>query len=175
MAVAAYRWYPFCLAGVLNRYMISKTAIIIAGVLVFSSCRTRDPFAMERAAVTVAGRTVPDTRTRPPSVTGEGDILPVFVAGRSRTMVHKDSCSTVFVTFEAERGKTLRAYLSSKDPEANIRIAQIVMPDGTMDGPFGWNMTYDLPETGTYRLAIHENMMAGKPWGGDFKVELALK
>ncbi|MCC8018799.1 MAG: hypothetical protein LIO85_03380 [Rikenellaceae bacterium] len=155
--------------------MSGRLVIIIFAVTILTSCRTRDPFAMERAAVSVADRSVPDTRAVPPPSAREGDIVPVFVGGRSRTTVRKDSCRTVFVTFDAERGKTLRAYLSSKDPEANIRISQIVMPDGTMDGPFGWNMTYDLPETGTYRLAIHENMMAGRPWGSDFKVELALK
>ena len=42
----------------------------------------------------------------------------------------------------------------------NLRLAQIVMPDGNMDGPFGVDTTIDLTQSGGYELLFRENMMS---------------
>lgn len=135
-------------------------------------CRSRDPYAMETAALAVRWPVSDTTAIEPPE---DGSVSTTFFDGRARALIHKESNRTVYLTFDCEKGKLLRGRLSSKDPDANLRISQIILPDGSMDGPFGWDIAYDLPETGTYRLAIHENMMAGTPWEGDFRVELIVK
>jgi hypothetical protein len=57
---------------------------------------------------------------------------------------------------------------------ANLRLAQIVMPDGTMDGPFGVDTTLNLAQKGGYELRFHENQMSGDPWSGDALITISL-
>ncbi|USN57435.1 MAG: hypothetical protein H6766_03185 [Candidatus Peribacteria bacterium] len=57
---------------------------------------------------------------------------------------------------------------------ANLRLSQIIMPDGSMDGPFGLDTTYDLTQNGGYQLILSENMMAGDPWSGTAQVTVAV-
>lgn len=56
----------------------------------------------------------------------------------------------------------------------NLRLSQIVMPDGTMDGPFGTDSTIKLAQSGGYELRFHENMMSGDPWSGDAIITITL-
>ncbi|MCD8071905.1 MAG: hypothetical protein LUE10_01745 [Alistipes sp.] len=146
----------------------------IAAVIILTSCRTGGTTgAMEKAARAHSAAARAESG---PIVAGKGEeVRPVFVKGRARNLIHKGENQTVYVAFDSEKGKRLKGFLTSRDSTANIRISKIILPDGSTDGPFGSDIYYDLPETGTYRLAIHENMMAGSPWGGDFKIELALK
>lgn len=57
----------------------------------------------------------------------------------------------------------------------NLRLSQIVMPDGNMDGPFDQNTTYDLDQLWWYQLIFHENMMSGDPWSGNAIITVTLK
>jgi hypothetical protein len=43
-----------------------------------------------------------------------------------------------------------------------------------MDGPFNNEIIYELPVKGSYALLIHENMMTGDPWKGNFTIEIHL-
>lgn len=97
-----------------------------------------------------------------------------MVYGKGTAEIRKDADQTVYLEFSSNGFTKLSAHLSSSDPQANIRFSQIVLPDGTMDGPFGQSIDYDLPADGVYRLSVHENMMAGDPWSGVFKVDIAL-
>lgn len=65
-------------------------------------------------------------------------------------------------------------FLSAADTGANLRLSQIVMPDGTMDGPFSTDTEYDLTQNGGYQLIFNENMMAGDPWTGTATVKISL-
>lgn len=59
-------------------------------------------------------------------------------------------------------------FLSAVDNNPNLRLSQIIMPDGSMDGPFGTETEYSLTQNGGYQLIFNENMMAGDgPWSGD--------
>lgn len=69
-------------------------------------------------------------------------------------------------------GEKLFASLLSDDTKANIRISQIGFPDSTFDGPFGRNLHYTIKTPGTYKLIIGENMMAGDPWKGNFRMKV---
>ena len=49
----------------------------------------------------------------------------------------------------------------------NLRLSQIVMPDGNMDGPFGSDMTVNIAQYGRYEFRFTENKMSGEPWSGN--------
>ncbi len=118
-----------------------------------------------------------------PAVTDqEGLVLPNdsgivkinLTEGKGNILTRKERDQTIYVEFMSDGYKNIFARLSSPDSLANIRFSQIFMPDGTMDGPFGINMEYQLPMNGRYRISIHENMMAGDPWSGVFDVNIEL-
>lgn len=95
--------------------------------------------------------------------------------GQASATIQKNENQTVYIEFSSKGSKKLSAHLSSPDSLANIRFSQIFMPDGKMDGSWGRDMEYDLPMDGTYKISVHENMMAGDPWAGVFKVEVKLE
>lgn len=57
----------------------------------------------------------------------------------------------------------------------NIRFSQIFTPSGVADGPFGSTISYDLNETGTWKLIINENQMSGDAWTGEFQMTIGIK
>ncbi len=65
--------------------------------------------------------------------------------------------------------------ISFPEGEGNLRLSQIIMPDGEMDGPFGQNTTYELTQSGGYQLIFNENMMAGDPWSGKATITVTLE
>lgn len=66
-------------------------------------------------------------------------------------------------------------FLSATETGANLRLSQIIMPDGSMDGPFGTETEYSLTQNGGYQLIFNENMMAGDgPWSGDVTFTISL-
>lgn len=94
--------------------------------------------------------------------------------GKGKAIIQKKQDQIIYIEFENKGYKKLSAHLSSPDSLANIRFSQIFLTDGTMDGPFSRDLNYDLPTNGTYRISIHENMMAGDPWKGNFSVDISL-
>ncbi len=58
---------------------------------------------------------------------------------------------------------------------ANLRFSQIVMPDGSMDGPFGIKTGYNLNQQGWYTLIFSENQMAGERWSGEAVISITLR
>ena len=105
------------------------------------------------------------------------DSLPVALSldtGCGRAVIRKAPTRPVEVVFEVKDADWLYGEIMDVSDTANIRISQIIMPDGSGDGPFGRRIVRDLPMRGTYRLRIGENMMAGDAWGGDFYLELCL-
>jgi hypothetical protein len=55
---------------------------------------------------------------------------------------------------------SLVASLNAPGKERNVRINQIIMPDGSMDGPFGHEIHYRTRQKGTYTLIIGKDNMA---------------
>lgn len=103
-----------------------------------------------------------------------GIIKLTLVNGKASVTTQKEKDQTIYLKFESEGYKKITAHLSSPDSTANIRFSQIFMPDGTMDGPFGRDLNYDLPMDGLYKISIHESLMAGDPWSGILKAEIEL-
>lgn len=81
----------------------------------------------------------------------------------------------IIYEFEASKGQTLNASVKPKEGEGNVRINQIIFPDGKADGPFGENMSYKLTESGNWKLVIGEDMMAGEPWKGTYLLTIEIK
>ena len=94
--------------------------------------------------------------------------------GRGEATIYKQENQTVYIQFSSLGYKKIRGVLSSPDSLANIRFSQIFIPDGSMDGPFGREISYDLPIEGIYKLSVNENIMAGDPWKGEFVVSIRL-
>lgn len=98
---------------------------------------------------------------------GTGDVTMDISDGTASLVIDTETGATSRVTLEVERPVMLNLRLTTPDdPAGNIRISQIVMPDGTADGPFGTELNYRLSQTGSYRLILSANQMAGDPWGG---------
>lgn len=96
------------------------------------------------------------------------------VDGEAKATYEKALRERVTFGFEAGDYKKVHVELKSDDTTANIRLSQIVMPDGSADGPWGREMDYDLPSGGFYRLIVIENMMAEDPWAGRFAIVVRL-
>lgn len=94
--------------------------------------------------------------------------------GKATVMIHKQARQYINLKFFSGDYSKVTGVITSPDSMANIRFSQIVMPDDQMDGPFGKDITYDLPKKGDYLLLLHENQMAGDPWEGTFQVTLTL-
>ncbi len=110
-----------------------------------------------------------------PAEAGEGDTVLIRNGGKGfETRIDKKERQSVVLRFTAGKGEALTAELIPEDARANVRFAQIGMPDGTADGPFGASMEYPLTASGEYTLRIAENTMAGDPWGGSVEVRIGL-
>jgi len=106
-----------------------------------------------------------DTTTQQPSI-GANEPLRfhlVKVAGERDT-----------ISFEIEQPSLVKATLSTPSDTGNIRINQIIMPDGTLGGPFGKTYQDSLHIPGTYQLIIAESLMQGDTYGGGYDVEIEI-
>lgn len=155
--------------------MLKTILPVMAALLLISGCGLNSG----RPGSAAEGESAPDTM---PKVTDDSLIYPVdsgivcvnLTDGKATLLIHKKKDSTVYLEFENNGYKKLSATLRSEDSLANIRFTQIVLPNGEMDGPFGRDITYDLPWDGRYKLLVGENLMAGFPWKGDFTAEITL-
>ncbi|WEK69348.1 MAG: hypothetical protein P0Y62_16040 [Candidatus Chryseobacterium colombiense] len=66
----------------------------------------------------------------------------------------------------------LKAKIITRQNDFNIRFNQIKLPDGKMDGPFGREITYDIPEKGEVWLIVGKNNMADGEITGTFSVKI---
>ena len=66
----------------------------------------------------------------------------------------------------------IKAKISTKDKDFNIRFNQIRLPDGNYDGPFGREITYETPGKGEVWLIIGKSNMASGNTKGSFTVSL---
>ncbi|MCD7900806.1 MAG: hypothetical protein LUH22_13310 [Bacteroides sp.] len=88
--------------------------------------------------------------------------------------IDKKANQNIYLKFPSLDYTRMNGKITLLDSLSNIRFSQIILPDGTMDGPFGNEMSYHLPIKGEYVLILHENMMAGDPWEGTFDVTLTI-
>lgn len=55
---------------------------------------------------------------------------------------------------------TIFAKINTVEKDRNLRINQIILPDGSSDGPFSKEMKYSKKKNGTYKIVIGKNLMA---------------
>ncbi len=90
--------------------------------------------------------------------------------------VHHTTGKPTKVYFINSEAKSMNLVVFLTHPRKdNLRLSQIVMPDGTMDGPFWQEVNYELTQKGGYQLIFTENNMAGDPWSGDAMIAVSLK
>ncbi len=56
----------------------------------------------------------------------------------------------------------------------NIRINQLIAPDGEMDGPFGTFYSASLKVPGTYKVIIAESLMQENPYEGPYTLKITI-
>jgi len=78
------------------------------------------------------------------------------------------------ISFDIQKKSIVDITLSTPADTGNIRINQIIMPDGTMDGPFDKGYEDTLRIAGTYRLIIAESLMQENPYVGEYRVQIAV-
>ncbi|WP_431612550.1 hypothetical protein [Chryseobacterium sp. 'Rf worker isolate 10'] len=66
----------------------------------------------------------------------------------------------------------IKAKISTKEKDFNIRFNQIRVPNGDYDGPFGREITYDTPGKGEVWLIIGKSNMASGNTKGSFTVNI---
>ena len=94
----------------------------------------------------------------------------VFYAESSLDSVH----SKVYLKFKNESGTKLKATIIPSTGRGNIRFSQIIFPDNSADGPFGYKLDMELNQKGDYVLVIGHSLMADGPFIGAFKVKVQL-
>lgn len=104
-----------------------------------------------------------------------GVVRMVLTGGHGEMLIRKEPRNPVYLEFETRNYRKVSAeIIPQSDSLGNVRISQVVLPNGTMDGPFGRTVEYDIPSPGTLRLVIGESLMQGDPWGGVFRAEVTL-
>lgn len=66
----------------------------------------------------------------------------------------------------------IKAKISTKEKDFNIRFNQIRLPNGNYDGPFGREISYEIPEKGEVWLIIGKSNMASGNTKGHFTVSI---
>lgn len=94
---------------------------------------------------------------------------------KSFTIYHKaDQKDYVYFINDWFTKLNLKITLPESETWANLRLSQIIMPDGMADWPFDKELSYDLSQNWWYQLVFHENTMAGDPWTGNAQVTITL-
>jgi hypothetical protein len=65
---------------------------------------------------------------------------------------------------------TLSAKINTVEKGRNLRINQIILPDGSADGPFSREMKYTKKQSGTYKIVFGKNLMAEGKLKGNISV-----
>lgn len=65
---------------------------------------------------------------------------------------------------------TLSAKINTVEKGRNLRINQIILPDGSADGPFSSEMKYTKKQSGTYKIVFGKNLMAEGKLTGNISV-----
>lgn len=66
----------------------------------------------------------------------------------------------------------IKARISTKEKDFNIRFNQIKLPNGDYDGPFGRDLTYEIKNKGEVWLIIGKSNMASGNTKGNFTVSI---
>lgn len=155
-----------------------KSILYIAGVasLIWTACNSNNQKQDTSTDTTSIGAGVTTVESDTATFAATQDSIALTLsngAAEQKGMMEKGK-HMVF-SFDVSKPGKLQASVKPDAANGNVRIAQIFMPDHTADGPFGMEMTYDLKQTGEYRLVISENQMAGDPYQGPFTLHVKVE
>lgn len=92
-----------------------------------------------------------------------------LVFERTKVEGKKDTLS-----FRIARPSNVHIDLEIPTNAGNIRINQVITPEGKIDGPFGKNYRDTLSTTGIYQIIIAESLMQEHPYVGRYRVEISV-
>jgi len=159
-----------------------KYSLFIIG-FVFLSCQNQDKqketaSSMADSISSIVDTTGTDAMEATPEekpALDQDTISLTLIDGKARQKgVMKKGRHVVFSLKNKIANATLSASVKPDEREGNVRIAQIFMPDGTADGPFGPTMEYRLTQPGNYKIVVSENQMAGDPYNGNFTLTVVV-
>lgn len=111
-----------------------------------------------------------------------GAIRVSFPAGSTEVMLNgkiNGISDRISYVVDAKKGQSMitrvMAAYPEKEPNANIRIAQIISPSGKAEGPFGVKAKFDFNESGDWTIVLSENQMSGDPWKGEYKLMISIR
>ncbi len=163
-----------------TRYLIALSVLTLSGCTLSDMVTTPDK--SDTGAVMQTGTVdTGSTDHQPPlieDISGSGGVYyPIFQGLETRIIpVKHGTGSTTKISFMNSEAKSMHVVVTfpATSTGGNLRLSQIVIPDGTMDGPFGTDSTITLAQLGGYELIFHENMMSGDPWSGNAIVTITL-
>ena len=88
-----------------------------------------------------------------------------------RTKVAKERDT---LSFDLPHAAWVEIELKTPSNTGNLRINQLIMPDGTTDGPYGREINDSLTKIGTYQIIIGESLMQGDPYAGDYFLKIEI-
>jgi len=97
-----------------------------------------------------------------------------FYGGSFLKNMNKISGITDTILISVNKPDSAVITLLSPADTANIRIAQLFSPDGTVDGPFGKDLKYRFKDTGDYYITVNENLMVGNHYTGPYQVKMVI-
>ncbi len=125
--------------------------------------------------------TLPDTITQPDlGKNGEhiiysdypADMLPMEKL--ERTFSNENQEIHIKVQ-HAHVGDNLFVEIEHSEPNGNVQINKIIRPNGSTDGPFGRELTYNVKEEGDYTFIFKKNTRASGSIKGDVLITLIKK
>lgn len=164
---------------------MKPTIAILVCILALSSCTLSDLMWPSTTTITSSGKTTPINigtgDIQSPLVedlSGSGDLYSPIFNGLQTKVIRIKHTSRVpttiaFINSEAKSVEVSITFLNATG--SNLRWSQVILPDGTMDGPFGQKIGYNLKQLWGYQFIFNENMMAGDPWTGEADIRFTLR
>lgn len=95
-----------------------------------------------------------------------------FKEGESIKKMQIASGQTDTIVLSVKHPDSVSIRLHTPVDTANIRISQLVSPNGAADGPFGREFTHHFTDTGQFYITINENKMVGNHYSGRYELEI---
>ena len=86
----------------------------------------------------------------------------------------KGNNQPIKIYIDINSGDTLHVLIEPSGQDANIRLNQIIYPDGKADGPFDKDQKFAIEKPGPYQLIIGNNLMAEGKTNAAFTLHLSV-
>jgi hypothetical protein len=148
----------------------------IGMMVLFAACESGTHSSEQKTNDTTVSLNEPGKDTSGKAISTHPDI-PELSPGKDTLQLNLEMHANQHVTIPVSvlSGDSIFGQLMPDDKAANIRFTQIAKPDQTFDGPFGRELSYSVKKPGRYALIIGQNLMAGDPWDGKFRLKVWVK